>query len=93
VVIHHTAENATQGLTKTLEKFIGLFDGLTEDEGLGNTWTYLNYAAAFQDPLKGYGEETLGKLRGVSKKYDPEGFFQKRTGGFKLWRGNETRWW
>lgn len=92
VVFHHTAANATQGLTKTLEKFVGLFDGLAEDEGVRSEWLYLNFAAKFQDPIKGYGRETLGKLRSVSKRYDPEGFFQRRTGGFKLWRGNGTGW-
>jgi hypothetical protein len=53
-------------------------------------WLYLNFAAGFQDPLKGYGEESLRRLRGVARRYDPEGFFQKYTGGFKLWNGNES---
>ena len=90
VVFHHTAANATQGLTDTLKKFVGLFDGLAEDEGVKSQWLYLNFAAAFQDPMKGYGDQSLKKLRDVSSRYDPEGFFQTQTGGFKLWRGNET---
>jgi hypothetical protein len=35
--------------------------------------------------IAGYGEESVSKLRATSKKYDPEGLFQKAVpGGFKL---------
>jgi hypothetical protein len=53
--------------------------------GLWNRWIYLNYAGKSQDPISGYGTANKLKLQGVSLKYDPTGFFQKRvTGGFKL---------
>ncbi|KAI1374870.1 hypothetical protein F4677DRAFT_447137 [Hypoxylon crocopeplum] len=45
----------------------------------------LNYAYEFQDPIGSYGTENKTLLQGVSKKYDPEGIFQKGCpGGFKL---------
>jgi len=35
--------------------------------------------------MAGYGEESLERMKGVSKKYDPEGVFQRGVpGGFKL---------
>ncbi|PQE05921.1 oxidoreductase FAD-binding protein [Rutstroemia sp. NJR-2017a BVV2] len=48
-------------------------------------YVFMNYAAAFQDPISSYGAESKRKLQHVSKKYDPEGVFQKGVpGGFKL---------
>jgi hypothetical protein len=73
-----------------LEKYVGLFEGLAEDEGVRRDWLYLNFAAGFQDPLRGYGEASLTELRTVARRFDPQGFFQKHTGGFKLWRQNGT---
>ncbi|KAF2716504.1 oxidoreductase FAD-binding protein [Polychaeton citri CBS 116435] len=50
-----------------------------------NQYIYLNYAAPWQDPIKGYGSEVVAKLQATSKKYDPYGTFQKQVpGGFKL---------
>lgn len=52
-------------------------------------YIYTNYAADFQDPMAGYGEKSLAFLREVSRKYDPQGTFQKQVpGGFKLWRSS-----
>ncbi|GAB7335019.1 hypothetical protein MBLNU13_g06880t2 [Cladosporium sp. NU13] len=61
----------------------------SEDEakklGLYHKYLYLNYAAPWQDPLSGYGDEQKAKLQEVSMKYDPKGLFQKQvSGGFKL---------
>lgn len=56
-----------------------------KEMGLYNEWIYLNYAAEWQDPIKGYGATNLAFMKGVSKKYDPNGVFQKGVpGGFKL---------
>lgn len=53
--------------------------------GLFNEYEYLNYAADWQDPIRGYGPESVAHLRAVSRKYDPRGVFQKQLpGGFKL---------
>ncbi|KAL2787110.1 FAD-binding domain-containing protein [Aspergillus keveii] len=46
---------------------------------------FLNYAFSQQDPIGSYGLESGERLRDVSRKYDPEGVFQKLVpGGFKL---------
>jgi len=50
-------------------------------------YIYTNYAADFQDPMTGYGLRSLAFMREVSRKYDPQGIFQKQVpGGFKLLR-------
>lgn len=65
----------------TMEKFEALIDA----NKTGHRYRYLNYSAAWQDPFKGYGEANLKFLQDVSRKYDPEGLFQKGcVGGFKL---------
>ncbi|KAM0812559.1 hypothetical protein AB5N19_12550 [Seiridium cardinale] len=46
---------------------------------------YLNYADKTQDPIGSYGEEVKIRLQQVSRKYDPDGVFQKQVEtGFKL---------
>ncbi len=41
--------------------------------------------AEWQRPFEGYGRENLRFLQDVSKRYDPDGLFQKGcVGGFKL---------
>ncbi|OBS23519.1 hypothetical protein FPOA_04069 [Fusarium poae] len=48
-------------------------------------WKFINYAHLTQDPLATVGEVALAKLRAASKKYDPEGVFQKlRASGVKI---------
>ncbi|KAM5346655.1 hypothetical protein ACJ41O_009660 [Fusarium nematophilum] len=48
-------------------------------------WKFINYAHLSQDPLSTVGDEALAKLQAASKKYDPDGVFQKlRTSGFKI---------
>ncbi|KAF4631708.1 hypothetical protein G7Y89_g6423 [Cudoniella acicularis] len=48
-------------------------------------YVYMNYAFSHQDPIGSYGAKNKGKLQEASKKYDPEGLFQKGfPGGFKL---------
>lgn len=48
-------------------------------------YEFMNYASSFQDPIDSYGAENKLKLQDASKKYDPEGLFQKAVpGGFKL---------
>lgn len=56
-----------------------------KETGKGSKYVYMNYAYPDQDPISSYGEEQKRKLQEVSKKYDPEGYFQKAVhGGFKL---------
>ena len=57
----------------------------------GHRYRYLNYCAEWQRPFESYGAEHLQFLQGVSRRYDPEGLFQKGcVGGFKLDVENEA---
>ena len=68
----------------TLE-FIGKIEELAKQAGKDARWRYLGYCHDSQKPIESYGDERVTKLREVSKKYDPTGFFQKNVpGGFKL---------
>lgn len=50
-----------------------------------NEYVYLNYADKSQDPLRGYGEQSVKYIRRVAEKYDPHGVFQYQVpGGFKV---------
>ena len=61
------------------------FQAEAERLGVTNPYVYLNYAASWQDPIRGYGDVNKAFLQEVSRKYDPHGLFQKAVpGGFKL---------
>ncbi|PLB46221.1 FAD-binding domain-containing protein, partial [Aspergillus steynii IBT 23096] len=56
-----------------------------ESRGQSVPFRFMNYAFPFQDPVASYGAENKQRLQDVSRKYDPEGVFQKGVpGGFKL---------
>lgn len=75
-------------MNSVAQKLINDIEAATKAAGLYNRYEYLNYAAAFQDPIGSYGAQSLANLQKVSKKYDPQGFFQTRVrGGFKLFKG------
>ncbi|KAH9862710.1 hypothetical protein J1614_010803 [Plenodomus biglobosus] len=49
------------------------------------THKYVNYCAAWQRSFESHDEENLEILRGISKQYDSERFFQLACpGGFKI---------
>ena len=57
----------------------------SQDLGVAKSFEYLNYAAAFQDPIAAYGSASVSRLNAAATKYDPKGVFQKLVqGGFKL---------
>lgn len=69
---------AAQSLFSQAETF-------SKANGFYNPYLYLNYAAEWQDPLAGYGQDSLNFLKQVSRRYDPRQLFQKQVpGGFKL---------
>lgn len=73
-------------ITTAAWKLIAKIDEATRKEGMYHPFKYLNYAAAWQDPIGSYGDENVRKLRSASRKYDPHGMFQEQCpGGFKLW--------
>ncbi|VUC36523.1 unnamed protein product [Clonostachys rosea] len=64
---------------------IAAIDQHAQARGTSIPYKYLNYAFNFQDPISSYGEENKKAMLAVSKKYDPDGLFQKgAVGGFKL---------
>ncbi|KAG6353375.1 hypothetical protein INS49_007455 [Diaporthe citri] len=68
----------TRGILKTIER-----DAASRGQAV--PFVYLNYAFDFQDPIGSYGAANQGLLRETSKKYNPEGIFQKGVpGGFKV---------
>lgn len=69
----------------TFRKVIETIDRDAASRGPAVPFKYMNYAWGFQDPIGSYGEENKAFLQEVSKKYDPDGVFQKGVpGGFKL---------
>ena len=76
-------DNAT--IEAAVQKLESDILALEKEMGVYNEFVYLNYAAEWQDPIAGYGEDNVEFLKGVSKKYDPNGVFQTGVpGGFKL---------
>lgn len=85
IVFTFDGVQATRGLNKGLKDLIAVIEQVTQAEGVYHPYKYLNFAAGFQDPLGGYGEEQKMKLKQVARKYDPTGIFQRQVpGGFKL---------
>lgn len=53
--------------------------------GVFHPFKYANYCDGAQDPFAGYAEGKLDMMRAVSRKYDPQRFFQRSVpGGFKV---------
>ena len=79
-------EGRDDGLVKTTtRRVVERIDAVAAARGTGHRCRYLNYCAEWQRPFEGYGEENWRFLRGVSRKYDPQGLFQRGcVGGFKL---------
>ncbi|KAM0133448.1 hypothetical protein ACHAP3_005974 [Botrytis cinerea] len=79
-------------MDETAKKFIEEVDELSKSAGLFNRYKYVNYSAGYQNPIIGYGDEMKMSLQKVSKKYDPEGFFQIGVpGGFKICVGENEQ--
>lgn len=53
--------------------------------GKNTDYIYMNYGNGAQDVVAGYGAQNKARLEQISKKYDPEGVFEKlQPGYFKL---------
>ncbi|KAK4579964.1 hypothetical protein LTR86_000166 [Recurvomyces mirabilis] len=60
-------------------------EAYAETRNTADPYRYLNYAASGQEPFPGNGYENLAFMQDVSRRYDPQAFFQKaKQGGFKL---------
>ncbi|KAL9622767.1 MAG: hypothetical protein Q9160_002885 [Pyrenula sp. 1 TL-2023] len=72
-------------VTTSVRRTIEQIEAMATVNGTGHPWRYLNYCAEWQRPFESYGEENWRFLKGVSRKYDPDGLFQRGcVGGFKL---------
>ena len=70
---------------KITRETIERIEAFAEANDTGHRYRYLNYCSEWQRPFDGYGEENRRFLQAVSRRYDPEGLFQKGCkGGFKL---------
>lgn len=81
-------------VNSVMKEFIDEAQKMAKKAKVFSRYIYTNYAAGWQDPMKGYGEKSLGFLKEVSRKYDPGQVFQKQVpGGFKLERtvGREAK--
>lgn len=58
---------------------------LGQERGLYLPFVFMNDGSRNQNPIAGYGEESISRLREVSKKYDASQMFQTlQNGGFRL---------
>lgn len=80
------AERRDDELVETTTRLaVEQIDAVAMANNTGHRYRYLNYCAKWQRPFEGYGLENLAFLQGVSRRYDPDGLFQKGcVGGFKL---------
>ncbi|KAI1777339.1 FAD-binding domain-containing protein [Hypoxylon cercidicola] len=67
-------------------------EALARERGLEHPFIYINYASQFQDPLSSYGAENMARLMEVSRKYDPDGVFQKLSPGYFKFGGAPASW-
>lgn len=59
--------------------------GLLRRKGYLIDFVYPNYADKSEGVFKSWGDDNVAKLRAASRKYDPQGIFQKRVpGGLKV---------
>lgn len=86
-----TKKSDDETMTAAAQKLIHDIDAAAQRAGLYSPFRYLNYAAGWQDPIAGYGEESVRRLRAVSRRYDPREVFQRLCpGGFKVFKSGET---
>ena len=79
----HAADDDT--VQRAMQAVVDAHEAVLKREGRYIPFQYLNYADRSQDPIASYGSDVKARLQTVSKKYDPEGLFQKAVpGGFKL---------
>ena len=81
----HASDDAR--VRRTVKDFFDRADAEAKTFGVWHPFLYLNYAADWQDPIRGYGEAVRGKMVEVANTYDQQAVFQKQCiGGFKLER-------
>ncbi|KAI5918100.1 FAD-binding domain-containing protein [Camillea tinctor] len=81
-----------KAVLNALNNIVSRAKSTSEERGLFHPFLYMNYASQWQDPIAGYGTENKEKLLKISKKYDPEGVFQKLHPGYFKLHGAPTEW-
>lgn len=85
VAMGWTHESDDALVTRVAQQIIADIDERAKELDEHFDFIYLNYAMDWQDVIRSYGAENVAKLQAVSKKYDPNGVFQRKVpGGFKL---------
>lgn len=80
-----TKEDDQPAVLVLAEELVGKLEAYADSLGANKDWHYLNYAYKTQDPIAGYGEEAVAKIKAASAAYDPQGVFQMlRHSGFKI---------
>lgn len=70
---------------RTTRGIIGHIDRYAASKGTADPYRYLNDCDSWQSPFDGYGADNKRFLQEMSRKYDPDGLFQRACiGGFKL---------
>ncbi|CAJ2505118.1 Uu.00g125120.m01.CDS01 [Anthostomella pinea] len=72
--------------------FVTRVEEKSRARNLFHPFLYMNYASQWQDPIASYGAENKARLLEVSKKYDPEGVFQKLHPGYFKLAGAPLKW-
>ncbi|PHH91703.1 hypothetical protein CDD83_10620 [Cordyceps sp. RAO-2017] len=74
------------------DKFVEVGERVAKKHGTYSPFLYINFASPQQDPLCGYGADSVAFLKRTARKYDPKGVFQKlMPGGFKVSKAHCSR--
>jgi hypothetical protein len=89
VMIDMTAAYAKKAddvlVQRVIKDIVNKQRALLKSHGYMIDFIYLNYADISQKVLQSWGKDNIAKLRAASKKYDPNGVFQKQVpGGYKI---------
>ena len=80
-----TEQDDQPAILALAEEFVAKLEAYADSLGANKDWHYLNYAYKTQDPIAGYGDEAIARIKAASAAYDPQGVFQKlRHSGFKI---------
>lgn len=83
--VGNEAAHLDDAMTNAVKKLFELAEEKAEELGLRRDYVPLTYADAWQKPIQRRDNAAIEELLEISKRYDPEGMFQKQVqGGFKL---------
>jgi hypothetical protein len=69
----------------TIRGMLESIDRVAVKRGTSHGYRFMNYCAEWQRPYEGCGEVNRELMREASRKFDPDGLFQRGcSGGFKL---------